>query len=73
VGGSGAPDSAAQASGDLNNTGATPRTRQLHFLVRLERDQRSGDSSTKSTKKKSRRSSTTDSTVSRTDSGAGSR
>jgi len=73
VGGSGAPESAAQASGDLNNTGAdTSDTVSSTSSSDSSVTSVPADSSTKA-KKKSRRSTTSDSTVQSTDSAAGSR
>jgi len=74
VGGSGAPESAAQASGDLNNTGAdTSDTVSSTSSSDSSVTSVPADSSTKAKKKKSRRSTTSDSTVQSTDSAAGSR
>ena len=74
VGGSGAPESAAQASGDLNKTGAdTSDTVSSTSSSESSVTSVPADSSTKAKKKKSRRSTTSDSTVQSTDSAAGSR
>ena len=70
VGGSGAPDSAADPSASLNNTGATTSdTVSSSSSTDSTVTSVPADSSTKSTKKKGRRSTSTEST----DSGAGSR
>jgi len=70
VGGSGAPDSAANASGDLNNTAANASDTVSTTSSDSGVTGVPAASSTKS-KKKSRRSTTSDSTLQSTDSSAG--